>query len=408
MIVGIINPHQYTMPGAYRLNAPITAAYLARRLADHGIDSEAVDLGGLQQSENFILDGLDDFDAFGITAMSSQAEGARRLLKLIRYHRPEVYVACGGADVTLFPEKYLEWGASCAVTGQADGNIHEVFTDMPQGVVQGKPGPIHGRPLWEYHRPFPWQYPGHPHPLALPEAISMFTRGCPHQCSFCSNQIWNSQRVRCREADDVVDELEWLKAHGVRGIFEYSDEIVEHQTLPYFLTVLERVEGLVYRAQGRCNILPEDKALLTELHAHGLGRVMWGVESFSDKVLRAANKHLHPDEIMTTLEISHRAGIENFIFLMTGMPGETMEDADITYHQLARLLDSGLVQKVQVTPCTPMPGTAFYKQAEEEGWLFEGDHLQYAIAGGTPWMSQGEIAQQTYRLRLLAHSRGAL
>ncbi len=408
MLIGLVNPHQYTQPEAYRLNAPLTLAYLARRLADYDIECEAIDLGGLQEDENFILDGLESFDAIGITALSNQAEGARRLLGLIRHYRPEVYIACGGVDVTLFPDKYLKWGADCAVTGQADGNVHEVFTKKLRGVVEGKPGPIDGRPLWERHRPYPWQYPGHPHPLAWPEAISMFTRGCPHHCTFCSNVIWNNQRVRRREVDDAVDELEWLKEHGVKAVFEYSDEIVDASNLPYLVSVLQRVEGLVYRTQGRCDLDSTHKVLLTEARARGLKRVMWGVESFSDTVLAAMNKHLTREAIVRTLELSHQAGVENFAFLMAGMPEETPDEAATTREYLRLMLDRGLVQKVQVTPCTPMPGTEFYEQAKRDGWLFEGDPFQFSVAGGTPWMSQAEIAQQVQRLRRLAANYGGL
>lgn len=408
MLLGLVNPQQYNQATSYRLNAPLTMAYLARRLADHDIDAEAIDLGGLQEDENFVLEGLDEFDAIGITALSSQAEGARRLLRLIRHHRPKVYIACGGADVTLFPQKYLDWGASCAVVGQADGNVHEVFTKQPSGVIQGKPGPISGRPLWEMHRPYPWQYPGHPNPLALPEAIVMSSRGCPHHCTFCGNVVWNNQRVRYREVDDVADELNWLKGHGVRGIFEYSDEIVSVSSLPFLLSLLQKVDGLVYRAQGRCNLNGESKPILGEIAARGLKRVMWGVESFSDKVLDAMNKHLSPDSIMATLDVSRKAGIENFVFLMAGMPGETPAEAQRTFDGLQATLKSGLVQKVQVTACTPMPGTAFHDQAKHEGWLFPGEPFQDAVNGGTPWMSQAEIAKQVQRLRMLAASYHAL
>lgn len=383
-------------------------SYLARRLANHNIDCECLDLGGLQQRESFILDGLESFDAIGITALSSQAEGARRLLKLIRYHRPELYVVCGGVDVTLFPEKYLQWGADCAVTGQADGNVHEVFSRQPKGVVQGLPGPIDGRPLWENHRPYPWQYPGHPNLLAWPEALCMMTRGCQYKCTFCANIIYQNQKVRRREVDDVVDELEWLKSHGVKAIFEYSDEIVDSSTLGYLLSVLEKVDGLVYRTQGRCNITAGDKPVLAELVAHGLRRVMWGVESFSDKVLQAMNKHLTSDAIFTTLDLSRRAGIENFIFLMAGMPEETTKEASFNLTMLRKMLDIGLVQKVQITPCTPMPGTTFYEQAKREGWLWEGDPFQYTVTGGTPWMSQAEIAEQVQKLRRLATNYNAV
>jgi len=408
VLVGLVNPHQYTQAFSYRLNAPITLAYLARRLADYDIECEAIDLGGLGKNESFILDGLEEFDAIGITALSNQAEGARRLLKLIRHHYPDMYVVCGGVDVTLFPEKYLQWGATCAVVGQADGNVHEIFTQRPRGVVKGKPGPIHGRPLWEHHRPLPWQYPGHPDPIAWPEALCMATRGCPYKCSFCGNIIWNGQRTRRREVDDVVEELHWLKDHGVKAVFFYDDEIVSAPTLSYLLDIISKVDGLVYRAQGRCDIEHKQVSLLYELARHGLKRVMWGVESFSDKVLAAANKQLTCEQIMETLKLSHQAGIENFAFIMAGMPEETPEAASATFSTLKTVLTVKLVQKVQVTPCTPMPGTALYKQAEAEGWLFEGDPFQYSVTGGTPWMSQAEIAEYVQGLRRLARSHGAL
>ena len=236
----------------------------------------------------------------------------------------------------------------------------------------------------------------------------MFTRGCPHQCCFCSNTIWNHQRTRRRAADDVVDELEWLQGHGVNAVFEYSDEIVSAPNLDYLLDVLSHVQGLVYRAQGRCNVKRLHGPILKELAARGLKRVMWGVESFSDPVLAAMNKDLSVASIMQTLEVSHNAGIENFIFLMGGTPEETPERAEETAKTLEDLLSRGLVQKVQVTPCTLMPGTALYEQAERDGWLHGSDPFQYQVGGGTPWMSQGEIAAHVQKVRRLAAQHDAL
>jgi radical SAM superfamily enzyme YgiQ (UPF0313 family) len=93
---------------------------------------------------------------------------------------------------------------------------------------------------------------------------------------------------------------------------------------------------------------------------------------------------------------------------MTGMPEETSERASQTAVMLERVLSEGLVQKVQVTPCTPMPGTALYQQAQTGGWLHQGDPFQYQVTGGTPWMSQGEIAAHTQKLRQLAGRYHAL
>ena len=409
-MIGLIQSRQCSLGAPYRLNAPLSCPTLAAHLIAAGMETHVLDLDGLGVNENFILDGLDDYDAIGISALSSQAEGARRLIKLIRAHVPEMYVVCGGVDPSLFPQRYLDWGADCVVTGEAEGNVAEVFATRPTGIVPGTPGNIDLRPAWEVTLPKPWQYPGHQHPLALPEAMVMTTRGCPHKCTFCGN-IFNGQRTRTRSLDSVAEEFDYLAANGVKGIFLYDDELLDKNLIQFaHRTILLSNRRFLFRAQGRCNfpLTTESVDGLAALADEGLRRVMWGIESFSQPVLDAIHKDITVDDIENTLWASRNAGLENFAFLMAGLPGETPELADVTYRALKVHLENGSIQKVQITPCTPMPGTELYDQAKTEGWLWVGDDYQYAVQGATPWMSQGLLAEHIYRMRELAANYGAL
>lgn len=397
MRVLLCTPREYYTSHGSPMNAPITCAYLARRLDEAGMETIAVDIGMMKGRENSIIPLLPEADAVGISVMHSNMEGARRLITLIRHVAPRAYIICGGVAPTVEPDTFLDWGADCVVTGQADGNVARVFEQQPQGVVEGQPGPIDGRPLWENHCPKPWEYPGSFKAPAHPEAIIMATRGCTHRCHFCGNIIYQGQRTRRREVADVRDEQEYLLSQGVRGVFWYDDELIEHRNLDYACEIV--APPLLHVAQGRCDITQDDRYKLAQLAEDGLVRVMWGVESADVGVLCALNKGITPEAIEETLLTAHQAGIENHVYLMAGMPEEGPEQADTTAKALERWLREGLVQHFQVTTMTPMPGTEVYRRAQEEGWLHAGDPFQYRATGGTPWLSQAEIIQHQNRLR---------
>lgn len=396
MKVLLCTPREYHTPHGSAMNAPITTAYLARRLDDAGIETMAVDIGMMRNREAAIAPILSDADALGISVMHSTMEGARRLIIYARHIKRDIWICCGGVAPTVEPGKFLAMGADCVVVGQADGNVATIFQQQPTGIIKGLPGDISGRPLWEVHCPKPWEYPGSYKAPAHPEAIVMATRGCPHMCAMCGNVVWSGQRTRYREVDDVREEQGWLAQQGVRGIFWYDDELIEHRNLEYAAKVLRA--DLAHIAQGRCDIRQDDVDALRELVSAGLKRVMWGVESADVGVLQALNKGTTPEAIEETLRTAHAAGIENHVYLMVGMPEEGPEEAERTYRALEGWLKGGIVRRFQATAMTPMPGTPIYHQAQTEGWLSEGDPFQFHVTGGTPWMSQAEIADYQSRL----------
>lgn len=396
MRVLLCTPREYHTPHGSAMNAPITTAYLARRLDDAGMEVMAVDIGMMRNREAAIAPILPEADALGLSVMHSTMEGARRLITYARHIKSDIWICCGGVAPTVEPETFLAMGADCVVTGQADGNVATIFKQQPSGIIEGLPGDISGRPLWEVHCPKPWEYPGSYKAPAHPEAIVMATRGCPWHCTMCGNVVWGGQRTRYRDVDDVRDEQGWLAQQGVKGIFWYDDELIEHRNLAYAANVLRG--DLAHVAQGRCDIRQGDVGALRELVAAGLKRVMWGVESADVGVLQALQKGTTPEAIEETLRTAHDAGIENHAYLMVGMPEEGPEEAERTYQALKGWLAEGIVRRFQATAMTPMPGTPIYAQAQAEGWLSGGDPFQFRATGGTPWMSQAEIIAHHNRL----------
>ena len=125
--------------------------------------------------------------------------------------------------------------------------------------------------------------------------------------------------------------------------------------------------GFEWVTQGRCNkryITPE---LMADVKRAGCRTIFWGVESFSEKVLKAVKKHTTTEDIWHTLRVSRDAGIENGIFTMIGNYMETEEDLAMTRDAIAKAYQEGIIQYRQTTYCDAMEGTEFaeiQKQAE--------------------------------------------
>jgi radical SAM superfamily enzyme YgiQ (UPF0313 family) len=126
----------------------------------------------------------------------------------------------------------------------------------------------------------------------------------------------------------------------------------------------------------------------------GCKAIFWGLESFSEPVLRAIKKRITEKDIWHTLRVSHEAGIENAVFTMVGNYKETVADLEYTYNQLKQAHKDGLIQYRQTTVCTGMPGTPLEKIMKEEGWWVEPPDYGPQMAqvySPTPWLTMDEI-----------------
>jgi radical SAM superfamily enzyme YgiQ (UPF0313 family) len=309
----------------------------------------------------------------------------------------------GGAHATLSPEEVCAWpGVDMVVTGECEGSIVEHIEDSSEwsGWQMGLSLPIEQIPApdWAHHNPPPSAYQGNAPHIGLPEGISMWSRGCPHSCIFCGNVVFGQQRIRYRPAANVAAEMADLKARRIKAVFVYDDELLG---LPapagWWQDIAEQVGplGLVWKGQGRCSerhITPE----VLRLAQQSGGRViMWGVESFSQRVLDANRKGLTLADIWTTLRRAKEAGLRNWLFTMVGMYEEGEADAALTAEGLRQAYNEGLVDYRQTTVCTTLPGTELERRARAEGWYVptpeSGPQMQQ-VYQSTPWLSAERIA----------------
>jgi len=269
---------------------------------------------------------------------------------LMRSADPE-WVAQGDGAASLEGIKGLVWRND----GEITVNARRPF--IPN--LDALPLPLHRLlPLKRYHMPM----------LGGPYAFVVTSRGCPAGCRFCIKHVTYGQQVRVRSAESIVRELRELDRLGVHIVHMYADLFTVNREQVVTLCRLIRQEGL--RLRWTCNSRVDfvDRELLATMAEAGCWLISWGIESANEGILRRVRKGYRPEQAEQALRWAHEAGIKNWGYFIIGLPGETEESIGETIALAKRLpLDLALFHIA-----APHPGTPFYQEVVEHGWLRPG------------------------------------
>jgi radical SAM superfamily enzyme YgiQ (UPF0313 family) len=400
MRVQFFNPPVHHYAGLqYRMLPLLSLPTLVAWFRLRGHEAEAVDLEALgvtpERFEERFREQCDRWpDVIGITALDISKRGAREIIAAIRRAGFTGTIVIGGCHVTVHPQAGLDWGADLVVTGECEGNIIQLLESGARGIHKGEPAPIEDIPApdWAHFSPLITSYQSNIPRLLMPmPAISMWSRGCPFKCIFCSNVVFGGQPTRYRPPQNIEAELLQLKTLHAQHIYVYDDEMVGTK-LPdgWMREIADRIEPLKFKwiTQGRCSSKHITTELMRDIKRAGCTSIFWGVESFSPRILQAIKKGIMPEDIWHTLRCAREAGIDNAVFTMVGNYQETDDDLAITANALKEAYNEGLIQMRQTTICTPMPGTKLAEYAQEEGWYHDPPDFgeQMLQRSPTPWL----------------------
>ncbi|WP_331726072.1 B12-binding domain-containing radical SAM protein [Streptomyces sp. NBC_01012] len=177
------------------------------------------------------------------------------------------------------------------------------------------------------------------------EANIVGSRGCPYNCTFCGAAVTANPDVtiRVRTPENIIGELDQLHdAYGVTA-FRFVDDlflgvgrVIDEQMEAF---TRHRIgERYVWDATGRINVLDRlDDRALDRLVRNGLREVALGIESGSDRVLRAMDKRIDAamTERVTRRLVEHGIGVKGYFIL--GFPGESHDDIAATVHHIRTL-----------------------------------------------------------------------
>ena len=321
-------------------------------------------------------------DMIGIGGTTCTAVEAAVLATRSRERFPRAKIFAGGVHATIVREGILsQCPAFDAViygpgeypfAAMADGMPLE---QVPQAIYRKGNGfasqplgkeldlatlPLPARDLVNIHH-----YHGATHRV-FQQTVIMATRGCPFQCTFCSNSLWG-RRWRHRPIDSTLLELGLLANMGFREVFFQDDTMnVDPQWAEELFHAIAGAKlGLEYKVAFRANEKLLTEPMLDAAAEAGVREIFYGVESGNEAIREATGKGLCRQEIIQAVRQTRQRGIRTLCSFIIGLPGETCQTVQESI-QFAIELET---DDAGFSIATPFPGTEMRRWAEQNGYL---------------------------------------
>ena len=381
---------------------PLGLAQLAAFVREQGYRVDLLDAVALDLSVEQVVERVATIEpqAVGFTALTSSFHRAVSVASHIRKVLPNILTLVGGPHASAVPQAVMS-SNSCfdiLVVGEGELTLLEImerYRDLGyarskllgehdnlgevDGIVFRKNGeisqtaprqlitnldilPLPARDLLPMERyiPLPNQY------RRLPVVHMTTTRGCPHDCSFCSASAVFGRRVRRLSVGRVMEEIEdAVRNYSAREISFWDDTMTQNRN--WMVTFCDGLQqsglDLTWTCYARVDTM--DPLLLNKMKQAGCFNIFYGFEAGSQTLLDLVDKKIRVEDSIRVCRWTREAGIEVRGSFMLGLPGETPALAQKTIN-FALELDPDYAQFCLTTP---YPGTRLYDQAAEFGRL---------------------------------------
>ena len=195
------------------------------------------------------------------------------------------------------------------------------------------------------------------------------TRGCPYQCTFCSNPNMWTQRWIPRNPSLVVDEMvKYIEDYQVTN-FDFQDltAIINRKWVVEFSNeIMDRGLEITWQMPSgtRAEIFDEEVADL--LYRSGCRVLAFAPESGSQETLDTIKKQVDLDKLKKAVRISLKRGLKLSCFIVIGFPDDTRKGMRETMSLIRKFALLG-VYDVAVTKFVPYPGSELFKRLQAEG-----------------------------------------
>jgi len=215
--------------------------------------------------------------------------------------------------------------------------------------------------------------------LGLGMASILTSRGCSHDCSFCSIRRFYSGAPgplrRSRTPSNVIRELSGLYQKGIR-IFNFRDDDFSMKGRSRVRWIQEFSDGLtrngladkiVWRISCRADEVDADR--MEQLMAAGLGFLYLGIESGCNQGLTTCNKHYSERDVASTLGVIEKAGL-SFDYGFMLLDPDTTFDSVRRNLKFFRILGKRGRVIVHFTKMLPYAGTPVEARLIREGRFY--------------------------------------
>jgi len=423
MRIQLINP-----PSFFRLKAitslkpgpPLGLAYIAGALRDAGHEVSVVDAlaeapDKYTPMEPFHCVGLlpeevaervdPEADVIAISAPWSFAWPlVRQVIAEIKRKFPDKVLVGGGEHLTGLPEYSLrEAPLDVIVVGEGEEVAIELFAAIERGErdwseIEGVAflkgdefvaTPRRSRirdvdkiawPAWDLFDLESYNNHGWTAGVNLGMTVPILaTRGCPYECTYCSNPMMWTRFWKERDPVDVVNEIQhYYDRYGARNFpFQDLTAVIKRSWIIAFCEELMR-RNLKLRwhfpTGTRCEVIDEEVATL--LHKTGCHSMAFAPESGSARTRKLIKKQMTEKSLMDAVRACVKQDLSITIFIVLGFPHDTWSDIRETI-RLARKLAFAGADDIGAGFFFPLPATQLYDELVAQGRITLSDEFLY-------------------------------
>jgi len=309
--------------------------------------------------------------------MSPQLPGMAATLQSLQNLPANVTLIAGGPHPSGDPLGTLHLGFEVLVMGEGEISFpallrriiaRQDYDDVP-GIAY-----LDGDKLVRSPRA-PWvnldEYP----PFSLKHnklAAIEITRGCPWACGFCQTPFFMGGKMRYRSVDSIIH---WLNQARVNNnmrfarfisadCFAYGSGTGRYPDSPEpveeLLVAVNKLLGKEntffgsFPSEVRPGSVTRPGVALIKKYCVNTNLVL-GAQSGSNRLLADIHRGHTIEEVFEAAEIVVAAGLECLVDFIFGLPGETLQDRDLTLAAIRRLTRIGV--KINSHFFYPLPGT---------------------------------------------------
>jgi radical SAM superfamily enzyme YgiQ (UPF0313 family) len=319
----------------------------------------------------------------GVTVKTSEFNFAIEICRAAKECDPSAVTVVGGLHPTLRPGDFTDPAVDVIVPGQAVNTFRELVRAVDSGAdlhsvpgifLQGENGPVRtsGTPVPVDPAGADFVFPDRSRLKRWintykvgnspdPSTYLFTSLGCPYKCTFCS--IWGQFKGKFhqREVESLIMELKQIDDYPVVR-FADANTVVDVYFMSHLFDRIQE-EGIrkFFIMDIRADVAVKHPHLIEKMAKGGLKVVICGFESFRDEELVRYNKESEAIHNLEAIRVFDANGIMvrgNYV-----IPNDYTE-AD--FDALAEYSSQNPVVYAGYTILSPMPGTVYYKQVEDQ------------------------------------------
>ena len=393
-------------------NPPLGLAYIAAAIKDAGLPYQVLDGTGealdvvrpYPDRDDFMIQGLSfdeitarihpDADVIGVACMFSTLWPlVNKLAWAVREKFPDAWMVLGGEHGTAVPENVLKVSPFDAVVlGEGEDTVVELLRARRLGRPLSR---VRGIAFKDGDRVVTTELSARKKDvdkIALPDWDSfpieeyiarhqinganmgrsmplLATRGCPFQCTFCSNPGMWTQRWIPRDPKLVADEMAlYARKYRVTN-FDFQDltSIIKRQWIVDFCReLIARDLRITWQMPSGTRADVFDAEVADLLYRSGCRALAFAPESGSPEILKVIKKQVDLPRMLESMRIAVKRGLKLSCFIVIGFP----DDTPATLRQTSRLIRKMAwlgVYDVAVSKFVPYPGSELFTRLQREG-----------------------------------------